>query len=109
MVLPVKVSVGDATFFSHTIDVTCTGTRLGGLYTDLQPGQTVMLQRGQKKARFRVVWVQRLTAKELHAGLECLEPQRSFLGVDLSEEERESKNLETLMTLLTKSSEAAGS
>ena len=107
MVLPVKVSVGDTTHLTHTIDVTCTGARLGGLHAELQPGQTVVLHRGLKKARFRVVWVERRTPKEIHAGLECLEPQSGFLGVDLSQEHESDKNFETLLTLLSKNSKPA--
>jgi PilZ domain len=108
IVLPVKVLLGSATLLTHTIDITCSGARLGGLHTELQPGQTVVLHRGTKKARFRVVWVERMTAKELHVGVECLEPQSGFLGVDLSEQEREGeKSFQTLMTLLSKNSKPA--
>ena len=108
MVLPVKVTLGDATLLTHTIDVTCTGARLGGLHTELQPGQTVVLHRGPKKARFRVIWVRHVTSKEIHVGLECLEPQNGFLGIDLSDQEREGdKSFETFMTLLSKSSKSA--
>ena len=107
MVLPVKLSLGDATLLTHTIDITCAGARLGGLRAELQPGQTVVLHRGAKKARFRVVWVQHLDANEIHAGLECLEPQDKFLGLDLSaEEHRGEKNVEMLMTLLSRSSKS---
>lgn len=100
-----KLSVADTTILTYTIDVTCAGAKLGGLRTELQVGQTVTLQRGPKKARFRIVWVRQLTPKELHAGVECLEPQAGFLGVDLSEKEPGGdKNFDTLMTLLTKNS-----
>lgn len=102
-VLPVKLSVGDATQLAHTVDITCSGARLGGLRTMLQPGGMVMLQRGSQKARCRVAWVRQLAPNEFQAGLECLEPENTFLGVDLSGNEGE-KNVETLMTLLSKSS-----
>lgn len=105
VVLPVKLSLADVTLLTYTIDITCAGARLGGLRTALQPGQTVVLHRGPKKARFRIVWVQQVTPKEIHAGVECLEPQAGFLGVDLSEQERGGdKNFDTLMTLLSKNS-----
>ena len=106
MVLPVKVCIGDATLITHTLDIACSGARLGGLHAELQVGQTVVLQLGPKKARFKVVWVERRTPKELHAGLECLEPQSGFLGVDLTDQQAADKSFDSLMTLL-KSSKAA--
>ena len=107
MVLPVKVSAGDATRLTHTVDITCAGALLGGLQAELEPGETVVLRRGLKRARFRVVWVKHLAANEIRAGLECLEPQQDFLGLDLSEAEGEGKKKpDTLMTLLFKNSKA---
>jgi hypothetical protein len=107
MVLPVKVSAGDATRLTHRVDITCAGARLGGLQAELQPGRNVLLRRGLKRARFRVVWVKQLAANEIRAGLECLEPQSDFLGIDLSEAKGEgNSNPDTLMTLLSKKSKA---
>jgi hypothetical protein len=104
-VLPVKLLVGETTHLAHTIDITCAGTRLGGLRTVLQPGETVILQRGSQKARCRVAWVRQLDPNEIQAGLECLEPQNTFLGVNLSGNEREGeKSVEMLMTLLSENS-----
>src|ERR1700690_1964876 len=40
-VLPVRVSVGEATQLAHTVDMTYTGARLGGLRTALHPGYLV--------------------------------------------------------------------
>jgi hypothetical protein len=48
MVLPVKLLVGEATQLAHTVDITCGGTRLGGLRAALQPGETVILQRNHR-------------------------------------------------------------
>jgi hypothetical protein len=106
MVLPVKVSAGDATSLTHTVDITCAGALLGGLQAELEPGETVVLRRGLKRARFRVVWVKHLAANEIRAGLECLEPQKDFLGLELSEGDEGNKKPETLMTLLFKNSKA---
>lgn len=71
VVLPVRLSRSDANGhaageFLHTIDITETGARVGGLHTAIQPGQTITLQRGQAKARFRVIWTKQLSASELH-------------------------------------------
>jgi PilZ domain-containing protein len=100
MVLPVKLSVGDATQLVHTVDITGGGTRLGGLRAALKVGETVILQRGSQKTRCRVAWVRQVGPNEIQAGLEWLEPQNKFLGVDLSDNEREGdKTVEMLMTL----------
>src|SRR5436190_5125224 len=99
MVLPVKVSMFGSTQFAHTLDISASGARLGSLRSELKTGEIIVLQRGTKKAKFRISWV-RLNAKEIQAGIEALEPQQNFWGVDLTAEEREEKkNVEMLMTL----------
>jgi hypothetical protein len=86
MVLPVKASVDNLTYVAHTVDITTTGAQLGGLRTQLQPGVIIILQRGSKKAEFRVLFVRQLGKNELRAGIESVEPQDNFWGVDLSDE-----------------------
>jgi hypothetical protein len=108
MVLPVKVSIDKVTHLAHTIDIADTGARLGGLRTQLQPGMIVYLQRGLQKAKFRIAWIRQLAPTELQAGVECLETQINFWGVDLSDRERESKkDMQALLTFLSSSSKAA--
>jgi len=91
MVLPVKVTIDEVSHLAHTVDITHTGARLGGVRTQLQPGATVILQRGSNKTTFRIAWVRQLSPNELQAGIEALEPQSNFWGVDLSDREREAK------------------
>ncbi|MGO9124328.1 MAG: PilZ domain-containing protein [Terriglobales bacterium] len=100
MVLPVKVSISGATHLAHTFDLTYVGARIGGLRAELKPDQIISLQRGSKKANFRVVWVQQLTPTEVQAGVQAVEKQSNFWGVDLSEHEREGHNVEALMSLI---------
>jgi hypothetical protein len=51
---------------------------------------------------FRIAWVRQLSPNELQAGVEALEPQSNFWGVDLSDREREAKKqTQALMTLLS--------
>jgi hypothetical protein len=108
MVLPVKVSIDKVTQLAHTIDITDTGARLGGLRTRLQPGMIVNLQRGSHKAKFRIAWIRQLVPNELQAGVECLEPQNNFWGVDLSDREHEAeKDMQALITILSSSSKPA--
>jgi len=46
----------------------------------------ISLQRGSKKAKFRIAWIRQLAPTELQAGVESLEPQNIFWGVDLSDQ-----------------------
>jgi len=46
--------------------------------------------------------VQQLGANEVQAGVECLEPQDGFWGVDLSDREREVKqDVKALMSIMS--------
>lgn len=88
MVLPLRVWVGEAADESaqqlaHTIDISPIGGRLGGLRNELQPGQTITLQRGQQKAPFRVVWNKSLAPGENQAGIEAVGADRNIWGVEL--------------------------
>jgi hypothetical protein len=102
MVLPVKVTIDKVTHLAHTVDITDIGARLGALRTQLQPGTIIGLQRGSKKAKFRVAWIRQLAPNELQAGIESLEPQDNFWGVNLSDRELEAKkDMQTLLTVLS--------
>jgi hypothetical protein len=92
VVLPVKVSASGASQLAHTCDLTYTGARIGGLHTELKKGEVVSLQRGSKKANFKVVWVQQLGPKEIQVGLHAMQRQNNlFWGVDLPDQNRETK------------------
>jgi hypothetical protein len=69
--------------WAHTIEISPIGCRLGGLRTELSPGQTITLQRGQHKASFRVIWSKQLAAHEYQAGIEALDYGREIWGVEL--------------------------
>ena len=89
MVLPLRAWVeasGGGTMsmqWIHTIDISPVGCRLGGLHTNLNPGQTIALQRGRQKASFRVVWSRHLTAEEYQAGIEALDYAKTIWAADL--------------------------
>jgi hypothetical protein len=101
MVLSVKVLTGKATHLVHTVDITPTGARVGSLRTKLEPGTAVCLQRGSKKAQFRISWVRQLGPNELQVGLQSLELLDNFWGVDLSDQQGDaSKDAKALMSLL---------
>ena len=108
MVLPVKVSAQQSMLLVHTLDITGCGARIGGFRTLLQPGTTIDLQRGSRKAKFSVKWVQQIAANEIQIGVEGLEPLEHFWGVDLSQQDNESrKDMEALMTLLGRPAKSA--
>lgn len=89
MVLPLRVWLNEQpgetlrTQLAHTIDISHIGCRLGGLRTELSPGQNISLQRGQNKASFRVIWSKRLAADENQAGIEALDYGRNIWAVEL--------------------------
>src|SRR5437879_9319187 len=54
MVLPIKVFLpGAPQVLAHTIDISISGARIGGLREQLQPGKSVSLERGSQRAKFR--------------------------------------------------------
>ncbi len=71
---------------AHTVDISPIGGRLGGLCNPLQTGQTIMLQRGQNKFRFRVIWTEEIGPGEIRAGIESVAFERKIWGVDLPDE-----------------------
>jgi hypothetical protein len=72
--------------FAHTVDISPIGGRLGGLRNPLHPGQTIMLERGQNKFQFRVVWSKHLGPGEIQAGIESVTFERKVWGVDLPDQ-----------------------
>jgi hypothetical protein len=102
MVLAVKVTIDRVAYLAPTIDINQTGARLGALRTRLQPGKIISLQRGSKKATFRVAWVRQLAPNELQAGVESLETQNKFWGVDLSAQDLQ-HDTQVFMTLVSTS------
>lgn len=105
MVLPVKLSLSGTTYLAHTCDLTHRGVRVGGLRSALKTGETVCLQRGSKKANFKVVWIHELESNEVQVGLQAMDIQTNFWGVDLSAQERDGKtNVDALMAFVQKKS-----
>jgi hypothetical protein len=105
MVLPVKVSIDKVTHLAHTVNISPSGALLGALRTPVQPGMIISLQRGSKKAEFRVQWIQQLGPNELQAGIESLTAQ-NFWGVNLVDELDSKKDMQTLLTALSSRSKS---
>ena len=78
-VLPVRVSGNDnsGNAYSdlvHTLDITESGARLGGLRHNLEVGTLVTLQYKQHRASFRVVWTEAVPGHNEHrVGLQALD------------------------------------
>ena len=92
MVLPLRLWPDDdegqnaVPVLAHTLDISPIGGRLGGLRSPLQTGQTIMLQRGQNRVPFRVVWTRQLGPGEMQAGIESALYEEKVWGVDLPDE-----------------------
>jgi outer membrane biosynthesis protein TonB len=71
---------------AYTLDISPIGGRLGGLRTPVEVGQTLMLQRGQKKTHVRVIWTKQLAPTEIQAGFETLEFGKKIWDVDLPQD-----------------------
>jgi len=90
MVLPLRLWLecddASALQLAHTLDISPVGARLGGLRTPVQPGQTLLLQRGQLKTRFRVIWTKQLSPTEIQAGIETVEEGRKIWDLELPQQ-----------------------
>ena len=66
----------------HTIDISRCGARLDSLGCLRGAGETIQVQRGWKKAGFRVVWTGQIGLPEQgQVGICCLEPSNYIWGV----------------------------
>jgi hypothetical protein len=74
---------------AHTLDITESSARLGGLTTRFESGEMIDIQRGAIRARFQVVWMGKAgTPTERQAGVRAMEP-KVIWGVDLPGDERD--------------------
>lgn len=67
---------------AHTIDISSSGTRLGGVVAEIESGAKVELQYRHLKARFEVQWVHK-TGNDQQVGLKSLEPTKDLWGASL--------------------------
>src|SRR5258708_1291941 len=88
VVLPVTIirHNGDQRQLAHTLDLSETSARLGGLSMVLEPGEMVEVQRGQLSAKFQVFWMGAPgNAMEGQAGIRSMEPEKMIWGVPTTE------------------------
>lgn len=92
VVLAVTVSRSNGTEkqLAHTLDITETTARLGGLVSTFEPGEMIDIQRGAIKGRFQVVWMGIPgTSTERQVGVRSMEPNKVIWGVELPRDERD--------------------
>jgi len=92
VVLAVTVSRcnGQEKQLAHTLDITESSARLGGLSSKFEPGEMIDIQRGAIKGRFQVVWMGAPgSLTERQAGVRSMEPNKVIWGVDLPQDERD--------------------
>jgi hypothetical protein len=90
IVIPVSVirHDGQEKQLAHTLDMTETSARLGGLSSQLQVGEVIEIQRGALKAKFQVFWMGPLgSAMAGQAGVRSLMPRKDIWGIDLPKDE----------------------
>jgi hypothetical protein len=90
VVLPVTVvrRNGQEKQLAHTLDVTETAARLGGLCSLLDPGEVIEICRGTTMAKFQVFWMGAPgSAMEGQAGVRSLELNKGIWGVDIPVDE----------------------
>ncbi len=92
MVLPVRIWGTDVdgkpfSQLAHTLDLTSSGARVGGMRVLLNSRDIVWLQCRHRKAQFRVVWTGRPGGSREHqVGIECVETMRNIWGLELEGE-----------------------
>ncbi|MGH9523655.1 MAG: GAF domain-containing protein [Terriglobales bacterium] len=84
MVAPIRVWGNDSTgkvfnVLAHTLDVSSSGARIGGIRVSLGVGDAVTIQYKQQKALYKVAWVGRPGDKtQDQLGVALLEPERQI-------------------------------
>ena len=83
----------------HTLDISPTGARLAGLREHIEPGTIVTLQRQHKRAKCKVAWCREVAPREIQIGVQFVEAEPGFWGVDLAQDTKSSdeKKLWTLL------------
>jgi hypothetical protein len=78
VVVPIKVFPDVKSIESHaccTYEISTLGARLGSLPSIKEVGQVIFLQRQNRRAKYKVVWIgEPETSQAGQIGVECLEP-----------------------------------
>jgi len=83
-----KSDIGDT--LVHTLDISPRGARLAGLREPIEVGTIVTLQRQHKRAKCKVAWCREVAPREIQIGVQFLESDAAFWGVDLGHDAKAS-------------------
>jgi hypothetical protein len=87
MVVGVKISDSETDSGSgrlvHTLDLCGSGAKLGGFREEMLVGKIGLLHRKHKKAPCKIVWTRVVGPGELQIGIQLLEEDQNFWGLDL--------------------------
>jgi len=91
-VLPVRVRGKEASgvlfeTLAHTLDLTCTGARLGAMRRPLAPHDTLTIFYHQYRIEFVVMWSRLLGKNEYQVGLQSLSPENNPWGLHVGKSE----------------------
>jgi hypothetical protein len=89
MVVGVRASPGIADIrhgeMVYTLDLSSSGARLGGLKKPVEPGTILHLQRKHNRATCRVIWNRVLAPGEVQLGIDFIEADPHFWGLDIGQ------------------------
>ena len=86
----------------HTLDVSTAGAKLGGIRSPFKPGDVLGVQRHNRRAKCKVIWVQEMNANEMQIGIEFLNADDRFWGLDLTDEKERAEASESLFTFIVR-------
>jgi hypothetical protein len=92
-VLPVRLGGVDSrgkrfAAVAHTMDISYSGARIGGVVADVLEGEIVDLQYRHRRAKFTVSWARR-NSTDLTLGLRAIDPTKDLWGASLESEDCE--------------------
>jgi hypothetical protein len=75
-----------ADFLVHTLDISSSGAKIGAFREWMQPGDTLIVQRRQTRARCLVMWSRKVGPGEIQIGIKILGGDSRFWGLDLDDD-----------------------
>jgi hypothetical protein len=69
----------------HTLDISTSGAKIGALRECIQPGSVLLIQRRHTRVRCRVKWSHKIGPQEVQIGIEFLDRDPDFWGLDLDD------------------------
>ena len=107
MVIAVRImpagGEGELDELVHTLDVSAAGAQLGGIRKLVKPGEVLTVQRNRKTCDCKVIWVRQLEVGQVQIGIELIDADERFWGLDLSHEIEDAEALKSLLSSLSKS------